>query len=115
MKLTRGILEQKFNVNRACFPKEKTPEFTNMGEIHELFVLALSLLWFAGATPDCRWGEAFFLQLELFLLTVELLCLQSVEVLTRLSHCKPPMVSRKAPIVNQKAPKHYTRLSQSER
>ena len=23
-----------------------------MGEIHELFVLAVSLLWFAGATPD---------------------------------------------------------------
>ena len=26
-----------------------------MGEIHELFVLALSLVWFAGATPDKRW------------------------------------------------------------
>ena len=39
-------------MNRACFPKEKTPEFTKMGEIHELFVLALSLVWFAGATPD---------------------------------------------------------------
>ena len=25
-----------------------------MGEIHELFVLALSLVWFAGATPDLR-------------------------------------------------------------
>ena len=25
-----------------------------MGEIHELFVLALSLVWFAGATPDSR-------------------------------------------------------------
>ena len=25
-----------------------------MGEIHELFVLALSLVWFAGATPDER-------------------------------------------------------------
>ena len=24
-----------------------------MGEIHELFVLALSLVWFAGAAPDC--------------------------------------------------------------
>ena len=23
-----------------------------MGEIHELFVLALSLVWFAGTTPD---------------------------------------------------------------
>ena len=34
-------------MNRACFPKEKTPEFTEIGEIHELFVLALSLVWFA--------------------------------------------------------------------
>ena len=25
-----------------------------MGEIHELFVLAFSLVWFAGATPDKR-------------------------------------------------------------
>ena len=25
-----------------------------MGEIHELFVLALSLVWFAGATPEIR-------------------------------------------------------------
>ena len=39
-------------MNRACFSKEKTPEFTKMDEIHELFVLALSLVWFAGATPD---------------------------------------------------------------
>ena len=39
-------------MNRACFPKEKTPEFTKMGEIHELFVLALSLVGFAGATPE---------------------------------------------------------------
>ena len=39
-------------MNRACFPKEKTPEFTKMGEIHELLVLPLSLVWFAGATPD---------------------------------------------------------------
>ena len=29
----------------------KTPEFTKKGEIHELFVVALSLVWFAGATP----------------------------------------------------------------
>ena len=25
-----------------------------MGEIHEVFVLALSLVWFVGATPDCK-------------------------------------------------------------
>ena len=36
------------------FSQGKTPEFTEMGEIHELFVLALSLVWFAGATPDSR-------------------------------------------------------------
>ena len=27
-----------------------------MGEIHELFVLALSLVWFAEATPELRYG-----------------------------------------------------------
>ena len=36
------------------FLRKKTPEFTKMGKIHELFLLALSLVWFAGATPDCR-------------------------------------------------------------
>ena len=35
-------------VNRACFPKEKTTEFTQKWAK----VLALSLVWFAGATPD---------------------------------------------------------------
>ena len=44
-------------MNRACFPKEKTPEFTKIGEIHELFVLALSLVWFAGATPHFIRGK----------------------------------------------------------
>ena len=46
-------------MNRACFPKEKTPEFTKKGEIHELFVLALSLVWFAGATPDISENDVF--------------------------------------------------------
>ena len=46
-------------MNRACFPKEKTPEFTKTGEIHELFALALSLVWFARATPDL-WLFGFF-------------------------------------------------------
>ena len=40
------------DVNRACFPKEKHQNSHKKGEIHELFVLALSLVWFAGATPD---------------------------------------------------------------
>ena len=43
-------------MNRASFPKEKTPEFTKKGEIHELFVLDLFLVWFAGATPDYNGG-----------------------------------------------------------
>ena len=43
-------------VNRACFPKEKHQNSHKNGlEIHELCVLALSLVWFAGATPE--WGE----------------------------------------------------------
>ena len=48
----RGIPEQKFNVNRACFPKEKHQNSQKMGEIHEFFVLALFLVWFARATPE---------------------------------------------------------------
>ena len=44
-------------VNRACFPKEKNTRIRRkMGEIHELFVLALSLVWFAGATPEIPRG-----------------------------------------------------------
>ena len=39
-------------MNRACVPKEKHQNSQKMGEIHELFVLALSLVWFAGATPE---------------------------------------------------------------
>ena len=39
-------------VTRACFPKEKHQNSHKMGEIHELFVLALSLVWFAGPTPE---------------------------------------------------------------
>ena len=55
MNFSRGHSGTKVQfVNRACFPEEKTPEFTKMGEIQELFVLALSLVWFAGATPDFK-------------------------------------------------------------
>ena len=39
-------------VNRACFPKEGHQNSQKMGEIHELFVLVLSSVWFAGATPE---------------------------------------------------------------
>ena len=48
----RGTPEQKFNVSRACYPKEKHQNWQKKGEIHELFVLALSCLWLAEATPD---------------------------------------------------------------
>ena len=34
------------------FLRKNTRIITKMGEIHELFVLALSLVWFAAATPD---------------------------------------------------------------
>ena len=37
----------------GAFRKRKNTRIhTKMGEIHELFVLALSLVWFAGATPE---------------------------------------------------------------
>ena len=56
------------------------------------------------------WGKFFFLlTVGAFLLTVELLCLQSIKVLLRgtfpLSQ-KPPTVRKQAPIVSKKAPKH---------
>ena len=45
-----------FLVREGPLGKEKTPEFTQKWakKIHELFVLALALVWFAGATPDLR-------------------------------------------------------------
>ena len=58
MNFSQGPSGRKVQfVNRACFPKEKTPEFTKMGEVHELFVLPLSLVWFAGATPESKRGR----------------------------------------------------------
>ena len=42
----------KFDSESCLFSQGKTPEFTKMGEIHELFVVALSLVWFARATPE---------------------------------------------------------------
>ena len=53
----RGIPEQKFNVNRACFPKEKHQNSHENGRnSYELFVLSLSVVWFAG-TKKGRWTE----------------------------------------------------------
>ena len=52
MKFAQGHSGTKVrDVNRACFPKGKHQNSQKMGESHELFVLALSLVWFAGATP----------------------------------------------------------------
>ena len=52
-ELFPGAFRNKSSICESClFSQGKTPEFTKMGEIHELFVLALSLVWFAGATPD---------------------------------------------------------------
>ena len=56
MNFSQGRSGTKVQRESRLFPKEKTPEFTKMGEIHELFILALSLVWFAGATPDANRG-----------------------------------------------------------
>ena len=47
-------------------------------------------------------GEAFLLTPEAFVLTVELLCLQSVEVLLRRTF--PLQAIRKAPTISKEAP-----------
>ena len=51
MNFSQGHSGTKVQCESCLFSQGKTPEFTKMGEIHELFVLALSLVWFAGATP----------------------------------------------------------------
>ena len=52
MNFSQGRSGTKVQCESCLFSQGKTPEFTKMGEIHELFVLTLSLVWFAGATPD---------------------------------------------------------------
>ena len=52
MKISQGHSGRKGQCESCLFSQGKTPEFTKMGEIHELFVLPLSLVWFAGATPE---------------------------------------------------------------
>ena len=54
MNFPQGHSGTKIQCESCLFSSGKTPEFTKMGEIHELFVLALSLVWFAGTTPDHR-------------------------------------------------------------
>ena len=52
MNFSQGHSGTKVQCESRLFSRGKTPEFTKMGEIRELFVLALSLVWFAGATPE---------------------------------------------------------------
>ena len=54
MNFFQGHSGTKVQCELCLFSQGKTPEFTKMGEIHELFVLALSLVWFAGETPEQR-------------------------------------------------------------
>ena len=49
----------KVQCESCLFSQGKAPEFTKMGEIPELFILPLSLVWFAGATPD-EYREVLF-------------------------------------------------------
>ena len=52
MNFPQGHSRTKVQCESCLFSWGKTPEFTKMSEIHELFVLPLSLVWFAGATTD---------------------------------------------------------------
>ena len=52
MNFSGGHSGTKIQCESCLFSQGKTPEFTKMGEIYELFVLALFLVWFAGATPE---------------------------------------------------------------
>ena len=52
MNFSQGHSGTKVQCESCLFSQGKTPELTKMGEIHELFVLALYLVWFAGATPE---------------------------------------------------------------
>ena len=52
MNFSQGHSGTKVQCESCLFSQGETPEFTKKGEIHELFVLALSLVWFAGATPE---------------------------------------------------------------
>ena len=53
MNFSRGQTGTKVRCESRLFPKEKHQNSQKNGEIHELFVLALSLVWLAGAAPDC--------------------------------------------------------------
>ena len=44
MNFSQGHSGTKVQCESCLFPQGKTPEFTKKGEIHELFVVALSLV-----------------------------------------------------------------------
>ena len=50
MNFSRGHSRTKVQCESCLFSQGRTPEFTKMGGIHELFVL----VWCAGATPENR-------------------------------------------------------------
>ena len=54
MNFSQGHSGTKVRCESRLFSQGQTPEFTKMGKIHELFVLALLLVWFAGVTPDIK-------------------------------------------------------------
>ena len=54
MNFSQGHSGTKVQCESCLFSQGKTPEFTKMGEIHELFVLGLFSVWFAGATPEIK-------------------------------------------------------------
>ena len=75
-----------------------------MGEIHELFVLALFLVWFAGATPDFSVVSMFVLPL-----VVSGLHPKTVRIaVLAMSRCRPDVDSfqslRAACLQNETAP-----------
>ena len=59
MNFSQGHSGTKVQCESCLFSEGKTPEFRKMSEIHEFFVLAFSLVWFAGATPD-KWASPLF-------------------------------------------------------
>ena len=64
-ELFAGAFRNKSSICESClFSQGKTPEFTKMGEIHELFVLPFSLVWFAGATPESTLQCETFSQID---------------------------------------------------
>ena len=52
MNFSQGHSGTKVQCESSLFSQGKNTRIHKKGEIHELFVLALSLVWFAGATPD---------------------------------------------------------------